>query len=113
MNTTSINGLKLVKVKTSKFGYKYFVKNGKMVFLHRFIFETLKHKIPEGMVINHKDFNKKNNNIENLECISISENVRHYTQHKRKKKLEGFIKDFIRNFPEYREELIEKIRTWK
>lgn len=34
-------------------------------------------EIPEGMVINHKDGNKHNNNIENLEIITNIENIHH------------------------------------
>ena len=34
--------------------------------------------------INHKDFNKENNSIENLEWMSKSENSKHYWEHKRK-----------------------------
>lgn len=41
--------------------------------LHRFIYETEKQKeIPDGYVIHHKDFDKSNNDISNLECVLSS-----------------------------------------
>ncbi len=36
-------------------------------------------KIPDGYDIHHKDFNKTNNNIENLECLSKSDHTRLYS----------------------------------
>ena len=45
----------------------------KSYFCHRFIFECF-HEIPKGYEIDHMDKNKTNNKIENLRCITISEN---------------------------------------
>lgn len=38
--------------------------------LHNFIYEKEVSKIPDGYVIHHKDHNKTNNNIENLELLT-------------------------------------------
>lgn len=47
---------------------------------HRFIWECCVGKIPEGMVINHKDGDKHNNSLDNLEVVSHKENVDHAWQ---------------------------------
>lgn len=45
--------------------------------VHRVVYETFNGDIPKGMVINHKDGNKQNNHIENLEICTPSENTIH------------------------------------
>ena len=46
--------------------------------VHRFIYECITGKfIPENMVINHIDGNKKNNHFDNLELCTHSENTQH------------------------------------
>lgn len=44
--------------------------------VHRLIYKTYKGEIPENMVIDHIDGNTNNNNINNLRCVTISENCR-------------------------------------
>lgn len=41
-------------------------------YLHRLIYEEEYGKIPDGYHIHHKDGDKLNNNIDNLECLSAS-----------------------------------------
>ena len=53
-------------------------------FIHRLVFGMFGKNIPDGMVINHIDHNKRNNNINNLELVSQSENMKAYYKHKRK-----------------------------
>lgn len=54
--------------------------------VHRLVGETFIPN-PKGLeTINHKDFNKKNNSIENLEWLSQSENSKHYWESKRANK---------------------------
>lgn len=45
--------------------------------VHRFVAEAFIGEIPEGMVVNHKDGNTSNNNVENLEIITYTENYEH------------------------------------
>jgi hypothetical protein len=45
--------------------------------IHRAVYKVWKGDIPEGLTINHKDGNKCNNDIDNLEAITNSENIRH------------------------------------
>ena len=58
-------------------GYKRLVIKNHSMFVHRLIYLVFKESIPNGYVINHKDGNKLNNHIDNLEAITITENNRH------------------------------------
>ncbi len=53
--------------------------NGKSEHVHRLEWEKYYGKIPEGFIIHHKDENKLNWNIENLELLSRS---KHLKKHK-------------------------------
>ena len=37
----------------------------------------------EDLTIDHKDFNKSNNHITNLECVTLKENIRRYHEKRR------------------------------
>lgn len=81
------NGIKFTKQKT---GY-YTVKiDGKTMLLHRYIWEYYNGAIPSGCVIHHKDEDKSNNNIDNLECLL---NEKHSTYHGKNKSPERLQKD--------------------
>jgi hypothetical protein len=59
-------------------------KKPKRHYLHRLIYEHFVSEITNGWVINHKDGNKLNNSIDNLECVTQRDNVRHYWKSKKK-----------------------------
>ncbi len=46
--------------------------------LHRIIWEDHFGPIPEGFCIHHKDGNKENNDVFNLECISRKDHAKHH-----------------------------------
>ena len=48
----------------------------KTYYIHRFEWECIKGVIPEGFVIDHIDSVKTNNKIENLQLLTVSENIR-------------------------------------
>lgn len=54
-------------------------KKGKKykLYVHRLVWETFKGDIPKDYEINHKDSNRKNNDIENLEAVTKQDNMRH------------------------------------
>ena len=49
-------------------------------YIHREVAKLFIGDIPDGFVVNHKDGNKLNNSVYNLEIISQSDNVHHYLQ---------------------------------
>tara|TARA_R100001594_G_C4019569_1_gene258848 strand:+ start:715 stop:1209 length:495 start_codon:yes stop_codon:yes gene_type:complete len=56
------------------------VRNGgeqKQLRVHRFVWECCVGEIPSDKVINHKDGNKHNNSLDNLELVSTKENIIH------------------------------------
>jgi len=46
-------------------------------YLHHLVISAFVGERPEGMVINHKDGNKTNNKLENLEYVTYAENSKH------------------------------------
>lgn len=58
-------------------------------FLHRLIYENYIGVIPSNLQINHKDGNKLNYNLSNLEVVTCKENVRHAWKTKLAKPLYG------------------------
>lgn len=58
----------------------------KAVTVHKLVAETFLNKNDYKKYINHKDWNKLNNCVENLEWCTVSENIKHsYDKLKRKK----------------------------
>ncbi len=61
-------------------GYMRIGINGKKWLMHRLVWETRVGKIPEGFFIHHKDGNKLNNKISNLELLSPKAHTKnHYS----------------------------------
>ena len=68
--------LKLRQKSNGYLGFQLFENNTyKDYSVHRYIYEVFKGEIPEGMHIDHWDFNKKNNSIKNLQLLSPKENI--------------------------------------
>lgn len=59
----------------SNIGYKYTKMDGFTLPVHRLIYIWHYGKIPEGYHIDHKDHNRSNDRIENLQAIPASENL--------------------------------------
>lgn len=60
------------------------LKDGKSFYvrIHRLVAEHFLRKPEVGEEINHKDMNKQNNHVDNLEWVTKSENVRHALKNK-------------------------------
>ena len=64
-------------------GYKFSVERGyycnrKLGRLHRYLWEKVHGTIPEGCVLHHKDHNKLNNSLDNLEVMTKSDHMRYH-----------------------------------
>ncbi len=54
-------------------------------YVHRLVAAAFFGAIPNDMTVNHKDFNKENNSIENLEVVTYSYNLLHALRNNRRK----------------------------
>jgi hypothetical protein len=79
----SDNG-KLKTLSRSENGYLIFghFSNGQRlnILVHRAVAQAFLGKCPDGMEVNHKDGNKLNNRLGNLEYVTRSENLKHATR---------------------------------
>ena len=75
---------KILKGSISENGYKYYrlSKNNdkKMFYAHKLVAEHFIPNLDNLPVVNHKDGNKLNNNVNNLEWVNYSENSKHAYQ---------------------------------
>lgn len=60
-------------------------KDGRMknIYVHRAVWEAFNGPVPEGYEINHKDENKSNNTLENLELLTHRENLNYGSRNMR------------------------------
>ena len=57
--------------------YLYKNNKGKNKYVHRLVAQAFIDNYSENLDVNHKDFNRSNNNVENLECVTRGENFRY------------------------------------
>ena len=85
-----------IKFTEGSMGYMVARINGKNVLMHRYVWGYYNGVIPDGYVIHHKDEDKTNNAIENLECLLNSVHStyhgKHMSEERRKKSLEALSK---------------------
>jgi hypothetical protein len=72
---------RILKTQFNKFGYESVSlrKDGvaKTIFIHRLVLLTFLGPVPKDHVVNHRDFNRANNNLENLEYVTMRKNTLH------------------------------------
>lgn len=104
-NVLSLTNGKIRATFNNPYGYKciFLSKNGKQhnKLIHRLVYEAWKGNIPEDMTVYHKDENKRNNNIKNLQLLTKSEYVLnfHVENSKKKRTLKGFVE--IKGYDNY------------
>ena len=83
----NIKSKRIRKPHIDKNGYYVYTNlvNGKGAKQHRLVYEVWGKEYNPKLTINHKDFNKLNNNIDNLEQMSASENVKDYARKNKEK----------------------------
>ena len=76
---------RFLKPRLTNRGYYQYNLQGEQIYIHQLMGELMLTK-NEDCVVNHKDGNKLNNNIDNLEWVTQRENVLHYHGGKRLEK---------------------------
>jgi hypothetical protein len=84
--------LRLLKPRTHPSGYLYAglfkgVGSSKQRLwrrVHRLVVESFIGPIADGLEVNHKDLNKHNNNVDNLEIVTRRQNLIHFHANKKK-----------------------------
>lgn len=74
--------LRVIKPFTSVHGYSHTVLDGKYYSIHRLVGSYFINNDLNKPEINHKDGNKLNNNVDNLEWCTRSENMKHLSETK-------------------------------
>lgn len=81
---TITDDLQRITCKDSLGYYKIGVGN-ETIMWHKLVWEKLKGKIPEGMVVDHKDNNPSNNKLDNLQLVTHKDNIRFCKKYKNNK----------------------------
>lgn len=75
-NCQIFNGLRFFPRRDGYYRLRRYPKQHRYKYLHRLVWEFYKGPIPSGYTIHHKNSNKADNRIENLELLSRSEHAK-------------------------------------
>jgi len=87
------NGIKFTRRSD---GYFITKLDGHTVLMHRYVWEHEVGVIPKGCVIHHRDENRGNNDISNLECLSNETHSTYHGTHKSEERLQKDIETLAR-----------------
>jgi hypothetical protein len=76
LRTKRFDGLQVldeIRFTKTKGGYLRGTFNGRRILMHTYVWETVNGPVPKGYGIHHKDLNRENNAIQNLELLTIEE----------------------------------------
>jgi hypothetical protein len=76
-------------------------------YVHRLVAETWLDGFSADITVNHKDGNKKNNHIENIELVTLSENIKHSHRSLPRKRT------LARNYKGGMAQLLTMVSEWK
>lgn len=89
----NLHGVKIIG-KIDKCGYHEVIINGKQYRVHRLVSEAFIPNPNNLPCVNHKDGNKQNNSVDNLEWVTYSENTIHSFKTGLQKKIHNQYGDF-------------------
>ena len=89
----NLHGVKIIG-KIDKCGYHEVILNGKQYRVHRLVSEAFIPNPNNLPCVNHKDGNKQNNSVDNLEWVTYSENTIHSFKTGLQKKIHNQYGDF-------------------
>lgn len=106
----TFNGIKFTKDKKSG----YYLNSTLRIRMHRYVWEYYNGKIPSGYEIHHKDCNKDNNSIENLQLLTAAEHDKihacNMTSERKHQLRENFLKNALPKATEWHKS--EKGHEW-
>ena len=70
-----------IKFTPSGHGYYRATRRKKNISLHRYKYQCEIGEIPDGYDIHHRDGDRQNNDLKNLECITKADHTRKYSPH--------------------------------
>lgn len=76
-NVWSVRNSRKLKLANDGYGYPIVTIDGKTLKVHRLVAILFLGKQDSSMTVNHKNFNKKDNRVENLEWMTVGDNNRH------------------------------------
>jgi hypothetical protein len=76
LRSKRLDGLQIrdeIRFTKTKGGYLRATFNGRRILMHTYVWEKHNGPVPKGYGIHHKDLNRENNAIKNLEMLTIEE----------------------------------------